>query len=79
VSGVEVEVLHTETCPTWRAAAARIRELAERESISVDLTDSTVETPDEAAQRRFLGSPTVRVDGRDVQPETERLEDFGLG
>jgi hypothetical protein len=79
VSGVEVEVLHTETCPTWRAAAARIRELASREDIAVELTDSTVKTPDEAAQRRFLGSPTVRVDGRDVQPDAERLEEFGLG
>jgi hypothetical protein len=79
VSGVEVEVLHTETCPTWRAAAARIRELAAHEDIAVELTDSTVKTPDEAAQRRFLGSPTVRVDGRDVQPEAELLEDFGLG
>jgi hypothetical protein len=79
VSGVEVEVLHTETCPTWRAAAARIRELAAREDIAVELTDSTVKTLDEAAERRFLGSPTVLVDGRDIQPEAERLEEFGLG
>jgi hypothetical protein len=34
---------------------------------------------DEAAQReRFLGSPTVRVDGRDVEPDAEDREDFGL-
>jgi hypothetical protein len=79
VSGVEVEVLHTETCLAWRATAARIRELASREDIAVELTDLTVETLDEAAERRFLGSPTVRVDGRDVQPEAERLEEFGLG
>lgn len=79
MSAVEVEVLHTETCPAWRATAARIRELAGREDITVDLADATIETLDEAAARRFLGSPTVRVDGRDIQPEAELLEDFGLG
>lgn len=79
MSGVEVEVLHSATCPAWQAAVSRIRELAGREGIAVELADSTVETLDEAAERRFPGSPTVRVDGRDVQPEADRLEDFGLG
>ena len=79
MSGIEVEVLHTETCPTWRATALRIRELADSEALAVDLAVSTIKTLDEAAEHRFVGSPTVRVDGRDVQPEAERLEDFGLG
>jgi len=79
VGGVQIEVLHTEECPAWRAAASRIRELAGRDGTAVDLADSTVTTLDEAAERRFPGSPTVRVDGRDVQPDAERLEDFGLG
>lgn len=79
MSGVEVEVLHTASCPSWQAAAARVRALAAREGIAVDLADTTVKTSDAAVERRFLGSPTVRVDGRDVQPEAEALEDFGLG
>ena len=28
---------------------------------------------------RFVGSPTVRVRGRDVQPEAEADTDYGLG
>jgi len=28
---------------------------------------------------RFVGSPTVRVRGRDVQPEAEARTDYGLG
>ncbi len=79
MSGIAVEVLHTETCPTWRATALRIQDLADGESLAVDLAVSTIKTLDEAAEYRFVGSPTVRVDRRDVQPEAERLEDFGLG
>jgi len=39
-----------------------------------------VRVPDlEAAERlRFLGSPTVRVDGRDVEPGADRRTDFVL-
>ena len=33
----------------------------------------------EAAQRlRFLGSPTIRVGGRDVDPYTEERDDYAL-
>jgi len=36
--------------------------------------------PDDAAAQseRFLGSPTVRVDGRDVEPGADQRTDFGL-
>lgn len=34
---------------------------------------------DEQAQReRFLGSPTIRVDGRDIEPGAAARTDYGL-
>jgi hypothetical protein len=38
-----------------------------------------VDTPEAARALRFPGSPTVRVRGRDVQPEAEERTDYGLG
>ena len=47
---------------------------AERTNIELVRVDD-----DEAAAReRFLGSPTVRVDGRDVEPGADERTDFGL-
>lgn len=37
-----------------------------------------VETPEEAEGEHFLGSPTVRVDGDDVDPTANGREEFGL-
>jgi hypothetical protein len=34
--------------------------------------------PDEAQRERFLGSPTVRVNGRDVDPTAHTRRDYGL-
>jgi hypothetical protein len=33
---------------------------------------------EEAQERRFLGSPTLRVDGRDVEPGADERTDFGM-
>jgi hypothetical protein len=37
-----------------------------------------VESPEDAERERFLGSPTVRVDGVDVDPGASEREDFGF-
>jgi hypothetical protein len=37
-----------------------------------------IETAEAARAARFLGSPTVRVDGRDVDPTAEGRGDYGL-
>ena len=37
-----------------------------------------IKTEDDANAQRFLGSPTVRIDGRDLEPAAESLSSFGL-
>jgi hypothetical protein len=37
-----------------------------------------IDIPDQPAaeQARFLGSPTIRVDGRDIEPDAESREEY---
>ncbi len=42
----------------------------------VDITD--VETPEEAAKFKFLGSPTIRIDGLDVDKSARDRTDYSL-
>jgi hypothetical protein len=75
---VTVEVLYFDGCPNHEALLPRLRELLAQASISTEIDLRRI-TDDEAAQReRFLGSPTVRVNGRDIEPDAERRTDFGL-
>jgi hypothetical protein len=46
--------------------------------VPVDLTVIDVTTESQAAKHRFLGSPTVRVDGLDVEPGSNGSTDFTL-
>jgi hypothetical protein len=75
---VAVEVLYFDGCPNYQALVAHIRDVFRDASVRAEIELRRV--PDEAAAKaeRFLGSPTVRIDGRDVEPGADRRTDFGL-
>src|SRR5215207_1532985 len=75
---VKIEVLYFDGCPTCRKAEETLREVLEQEDVEADVELVAVNTDEEAQKLRFPGSPTLRVDGRDLFPTGER-EDWRLG
>jgi len=78
VSRPLVELLYFDGCPNHEAARALVERVAAE--LRLELAIELVEIPDAetAARLRFLGSPTVRVDGSDVEPGVEQRDDYGL-
>jgi hypothetical protein len=78
VSGLVVEVLYVKHCPNFPAALALVQRV--RAELGVDAEVRTTMVIDQAAaeQARFVGSPTVRVDGRDVDPEGELAAEYTM-
>jgi Alkylmercury lyase len=76
--GPLVEILYFDGCPNHEPAVALVERVGHELGIEPQIR--LVNVPDqEAAQRlRFLGSPTVRVDGRDVDPHEKEHDDFAL-
>jgi hypothetical protein len=74
----QVEVLVFDCCPNREPTVERAREAIAHANVPADLRVVRVETDDEAKRLHFLGSPTVRVDGVDVEPATSSRDDFGL-
>lgn len=75
---MKIEVLYFDGCPNHEALLPHLRGLLEEAGVSSPV--ELVNVPDDvaAAQQRFLGSPTLRIDGRDVEPGAELRTDFGL-
>ena len=75
---MKIEVLYISGCPNHTPALERVKEALREERLSAEIGD--IEVPDaEAAQRlRFLGSPSIRVDGLDIEPEARSRADFGM-
>jgi hypothetical protein len=75
---VKVELLYFEGCPSHEALLPRLRELLAEARVSGEIELRRVESPEAAEAERFLGSPTIRIDGGDVEPGAEERSDFGL-
>jgi hypothetical protein len=71
-----VEILYFDGCPSYERLLPTVQRLAERAGAEVQLR--RVESPEEAERERFLGSPTVRVDRRDIDPSASKGTDYGL-
>jgi hypothetical protein len=73
-----VEILYFDGCPNHEPARELVEQVAAELGLQAEI--ELVEVADaEAAERfRFLGSPSVRVDGRDVEPGAEERSDFVL-
>jgi len=56
----------------------RLRELMAQAGVDARIELKRVESVAAAERERFLGSPTVRVDGKDVDPTAGERTDFGL-
>jgi hypothetical protein len=77
-SGPVVEVLYFDGCPNHVPALALIERVAGELGLEPELRLVKVADQAAAQQMRFLGSPTIRVGGRDVEPDTEERTDYGL-
>jgi hypothetical protein len=62
-----IEVLVVSGCPGTELAIARVREATEALGIETNLRFVIVENDDQAKTQGFVGSPTVRVEGVDVE------------
>ena len=74
----QVEVLFFDGCPNLELASSRAREAIANTGASVDLHLVRVDGDADAIARRFVGSPTVRIDGKDVEGAANARTDFGL-
>lgn len=53
-----------------------VESVAAETGVTPDLRLIEVETPGAADELRFLGSPTIRVGGRDVEPGADERTEF---
>lgn len=73
-----VELLCTEGCPNAEALLCRLRVLVAQAGGFEPVRVRRIDDVAQARRERFLGSPTVRVNGTDVKPEAASRHDYGL-
>jgi hypothetical protein len=75
---VDIELLYFDGCPNWRRARRNVVEaLAQIGRPDVAVTPRVIESDEHAYSERFIGSPTIRIDGVDPFDAEDAVE-FGL-
>ena len=73
-----VEVLTFEGCPHAEPALALVRRVIAESGIGATVRRVDVPDPEAAAANRFLGSPTIRVNGRDIEPGAGERDTYAV-
>lgn len=75
---MKIEVLYFEGCPNHKPAVDLARDIVRGLGISADVEEIEVKTQDDVVRLRFLGSPSIHVDGVDVEHKAHGRTDFGF-
>ena len=73
---MRIELLYMPGCPNHEAALVRLRHVLGLQAVTAAIREIAVTDEIIAVDLRFPGSPTIRVNGRDVEPEG--IGSFGL-
>ncbi|MGB8311755.1 MAG: DUF2703 domain-containing protein [Halobacteriota archaeon] len=71
-----IDFLYTDDCPHCSEALIILKEVLSEEHVEADLNVIRVASEEEAEQLKFLGSPTIRMNGEDVELGVEQRADY---
>ncbi len=76
---MKIEILYFEGCPNSAPTGDLVNQVVKE--LGVDASISTVEVndADQARRHRFFGSPSVHVNGIDVDPAVRSRTDYAYG
>ena len=75
---MKVEILYVAECPSHPAAVTLVKEVLAAEGVATEIQEVLVRDEGMADELRFSGSPTIRINGRDVAGEPQKAQSFGL-
>jgi hypothetical protein len=75
---MKIEVFYFDGCPNHESAVERVRQVLAEEGFSAEVLEVNVSEPSIAQQVGFLGSPSIRVNGLDVEPEARGERAYGM-
>jgi hypothetical protein len=75
---MKIEVLYFEDCPNHVPAADRLRAVLRQEGLPADVSEIEVKNTSSAKALKFFGSPTIRVNGIDIDVEARTVTETGF-
>jgi hypothetical protein len=76
---MRIEILYFSGCPNHHPSVDRVRKILRQETASADLVEVEIKDAAMAQVMSFLGSPSIRIDGCDIEPAARSSQAFAMG
>jgi len=73
-----IEILHFEGCPNHAHALQVVRDVLRDLRIDASIREVEVKGAEDASRLRFFGSPTIQIDGMDIDPAVRGRSDYSF-
>jgi hypothetical protein len=75
---MKIEVLYIDGCPHFPATVDAVKKCLGQLSLTCPITEMGVADQNTALDIGFLGSPTVRINGSDIEPSARHRTTFKM-
>ncbi len=75
---MKIELLYFDTCPSYEIVLKYLEEIITEKQLGAGVEMIKIESDEDALKNRFLGSPSIRLNGRDIEPGAEEIKDFSM-
>ncbi len=77
-SFMNVKIISLEKCGATPQTISMVEDAAAEMGLTITLEHIVVKTVQEAAEFRHIGSPTVQINGLDIETGAREIKQFGL-
>lgn len=78
VAIMNVKVIYLEKCGATPPTISLVEDVASEMGITITLEHIVVKTREEAVAYRHIGSPTIQINGIDIDPGAREMNQFGV-
>lgn len=75
---MKIQILYFEGCPNHPPSVELVGEVVKALDVDVTIEEVEVKGQEDAQEHQFLGSPTILIDGIDIEPSARSRTNFGF-
>ncbi len=76
---MRLDILYFAECPHYRPTVELVHQVVAELGVQAEVREVRIQDREEAERLRFVGSPSVRVDGVDIEPAARGQTEFAIG
>lgn len=75
---MKIRLFHNTACHAWQKAGSELKQALKTAGIQADYQVVLIKSQAEAEKYKFPGSPTIQIDGKDIDPAAAQATQFSV-